>query len=170
MKVVGYNDLCIIIKNKNIMKKLLILSFVLFAFGAQAQSEKSTKSASDKQAIEKLINEYGEAIKSSSVEKVLAVFTKDGVLMAPGAPTATGQEQLKGTYEYVFSALKLDLKFTISEVTIDKDYAIVRSESAGTTTVLSNNQSGPDAYRELFVVKKENGTWKIARYMYNKTK
>lgn len=152
------------------MKKLLILSFVVFAFAAQAQSEKSAKSASDKQAIEKLINEYGDAIKSSSVEKVLSVFTKDGVLMASGAPTATGQEQLKGTYEYVFGALKLDLKFTISEVTIDKDYAIVRSESAGTTTVLANNQSGPDAYRELFVVKKENGKWKIARYMYNKTK
>jgi len=77
---------------------------------------------------------------------------------------------LKGTYEYVFGALKLDLKFTILEVTIDKEYAIVRSESAGTTTVLANNQAGPDAYRELFVVKKENGTWKIAHYMYNKTK
>lgn len=100
----------------------------------------------------------------------MAAFTKDGVLMAPGAPTATGQEQLKGTYEYVFSALKLDLKFTIVEVSVDKDYAIVRSESAGTTTVLTNNQAGPDAYRELFVVKKGNGTWKIARYMYNKTK
>jgi uncharacterized protein (TIGR02246 family) len=136
----------------------------------QAQSEKSSKSTTDKQAIEKLINEYGDAIKSASVEKVLAAFTKDGVLMAPGAPTATGQDQLKGTYEYVFSAMKLDLKFTILEITIDKDYAVVRSESAGTTTVLSNNQSAPDSYRELFVVKKESGTWKIARYMYNKTK
>lgn len=152
------------------MKKLLILTLVLFAFAAQAQSDKSKKATNDKQAIENLIAEYGDAIKSSSVEKVLAVFTKDGVLMAPGAPTATGQEQLKGTYEYVFSALKLDLKFTVQEVTVDKDYAIVRSESAGTTTVLANNQSGPDAYRELFVVKKENGSWKIARYMYNKTK
>lgn len=72
----------------------------------QAQPGKSNKSATDKQAIEKLINEYGDAIKSASVEKVLAAFTKYGVLIAPGAPTATGQEQLKGTYEYVFSALK----------------------------------------------------------------
>lgn len=151
------------------MKNLLIIALIALSVSAQAQSEKSNKSATDKQSIENLINEYGEAIKSASVEKVLAVFTKDGVLMAPGAPTATGQEQLKGTYEYVFGALKLDLKFTILEVTIDKEYAIVRSESAGTTTVLANNQAGPDAYRELFFVKKENGTWKIARYMYNKT-
>ena len=67
------------------MKKLLILSLVVFAFTAQAQSEKSSKSANDKHAIEKLINLYGEAIKSSSVEKVLAVFATDGVLMAPGS-------------------------------------------------------------------------------------
>ena len=152
------------------MKNLLIVTLLALTVTVQAQSEKSSKSATDKQAIEKLINEYGDAIKSASVEKVLAVFTKDGVLMAPGAPTATGQDQLKGTYEYVFSAIKLDLKFTILEVTIDKDYAVVRSESAGTTTVLSSNQSAPDAYRELFVVKREGGTWKIARYMYNKTK
>lgn len=154
----------------DIMKNLLIITLLALTVTVQAQSDKSSRSATDKQAIEKLINEYGDAIKSSSVEKVLAVFTKDGVLMAPGAPTATGHEQLKGTYEYVFSALKLDLTFTISEVTIDKDYAIVRSESAGTTTVLASNQSGPDAYREMFVLKKEAGTWKIARYMYNKTK
>jgi uncharacterized protein (TIGR02246 family) len=154
----------------DIMKNLLIIILVALTVTVQAQSEKSSKSATDKQAIEKLINEYGDAIKSASVEKVLAVFTKDGVLMAPGAPTATGQDQLKGTYEFVFGAIKLDLKFTILEVTIDKDYAIVRSESAGTTTVLSNNQSSPDAYRELFVVKREAGTWKIARYMYDKTK
>jgi uncharacterized protein (TIGR02246 family) len=152
------------------MKNLLIVTLLVLAITAQAQSEKSGKSAGDKLAIENLINQYGEAIKSSSVEKVLAVFTADGVLMAPGAPTATGLEQLKGTYEYVFSAIKLDLKFTILEVTIDKDYALVRSESAGTTTVLANNQAGPDAYRELFVVRKEKGNWKIARYMYNKTK
>lgn len=152
------------------MKNLLIITLLALTVTVQAQSEKSSKSVTDKQAIENLINEYGAAIKSASVEKVLAVFTKDGVLMPPGAPTATGQDQLKGTYEYVFSAIKLDLKFTILEITIDKDYAIVRSESAGTTTVLASNQAGPDAYRELFVVKKENGTWKIARYMYNKTK
>lgn len=152
------------------MKNLLIITLLALTISVQAQSEKSKKSATDKQAIENLINEYGEAIKSASVEKVLSVFTQDGVLMAPGAPTSTGQEQLKGTYEYVFGALKLDLKFTILELIIDKEYAIVRSESAGTTTVLANNQAGPDAYRELFVVKKENGTWKIARYMYNKTK
>lgn len=152
------------------MKNLLIITLLALTLTVQAQSERSNKSTIDKQAIENLINEYGAAIKSASVEKVLAVFTKDGVLMAPGAPTATGQDQLKGTYEYVFSAIKLDLKFTILEVTIDKDYAVVRSESAGTTTVLSNNQSAPDAYRELFVVKREGGTWKIACYMYNKTK
>jgi uncharacterized protein (TIGR02246 family) len=157
-------------RKKNSMKKLLILSLVLLTFAAQAQTDKSKKSSNDKQAIENLILQYGEAIKAASVEKVLAVFTKDGVLMAPGAPTAAGEDQLKATYQYVFGAIKLDLKFTILEVTVDKDYAIVRSESTGTTTVLSNNQTGPDAYRELFVVKKENGSWKIARYMYNKTK
>jgi hypothetical protein len=83
------------VSQKNTMKKLLILSLLLLAFAAQAQSDKSKKSSNDKQAIENLILQYGEAINASSIEKVLAAFTKDGVLMAPGAPIATGQNQLK---------------------------------------------------------------------------
>ena len=152
------------------MKKLLIICLTVFAVEAYAQNEKPAKSSGDRQAIEQLIRNYGEAINSSDVSKVLDVFTPEGVLMAPGAPTAAGKEQLKGTYEYVFSTIRLNLEFTILEVTVDKDFAIVRSESSGTTTILAENESVPDAYRELFVVQKQNGEWKIARYMYNKSK
>lgn len=152
------------------MKKLLILCLTVFAVAAYAQNEKSSRSSNDKQAIEKLIRNYGEAINSSDVSKVLEVYTTDGVLMPLGAATATGAEELKGTYEYVFNTVKLNLEFTILEITVDKNYAIVRSESSGTTTILASDESVPDAYRELFVVKKQNGEWKITRYMYNKSK
>lgn len=51
------------------MKNLLIIALLVVSITAQGQSEKSNKSATDKQLIEKLINENGDSIKSSSVER-----------------------------------------------------------------------------------------------------
>ncbi len=36
-------------------------------------------------------------------------------------------------------------------------------------TVLADGTTAPEENRELFVFQKEDGVWKIARYMFNKT-
>ncbi|MBC6605379.1 SgcJ/EcaC family oxidoreductase [Hymenobacter sp. BT188] len=124
----------------------------------------------DKAAIEKVITAYRDALKEANAGKVVALYTKDAVLMPPGAPTAVGQEQVKATYEYVFNAIKLDINFTIDDIAVNGNNAIVRSTSKGTAVVNANGQSAPEENRELFVFQKVSGQWKIARYMYNKTK
>lgn len=86
------------------MKNMLIITLVLITLSVHAQSEKSNKAVADKQQCEKLINQYGDAINSSGVCQDLAVFTKDGVLMASGAPTATGHDQLKGTCALMYES------------------------------------------------------------------
>lgn len=47
------------------------------------------------------------------------------------------------SYEYVFSAIKLDINFTIDEVVVNGNTAFVRSTSKGTATVNANGQTGP---------------------------
>jgi uncharacterized protein (TIGR02246 family) len=123
-----------------------------------------------KAAIEKVITAYRDALKEANAGKVVALYPKDAVLMPPGAPTALGQEQVKATYEYVFKAIKLDINFTIDDISVNGNNAVVRSTSKGTALVNANGQSAPEENRELFVFQKVGGQWKIARYMYNKTK
>ncbi|SNC65435.1 conserved hypothetical protein [Hymenobacter gelipurpurascens] len=129
-----------------------------------------TVADNDKAAIEKVITAYRDALKEANASRVVALYTKDAVLMPPGAPTAVGQEQVKATYEYVFSAIKLDINFSIDDIVVNGNSAIVRSTSKGTAVVNANGQSAPEENRELFVFQKVGGQWKIARYMYNKTK
>jgi uncharacterized protein (TIGR02246 family) len=129
-----------------------------------------TVADNDKAAIEKVIMAYRDALKEANASKVVALYTKDAVLMPPGAPTAVGQEQVKATYEYVFKAIKLDINFTIDDIAVNGNQAVVRSTSKGTALVNANGQSAPEENRELFVFQKVGGQWKIARYMYNKTK
>lgn len=132
------------------------------------ENKAMSSSNDDSKAINTLITtSYSNAIASANAQTVSEIFTSDGVLMAPDAPTMIGRTAIKGTYESVFSTIGLDLSFAIDEIVIDGEYGYVRSHSTGTALIRANNQTVPANYREIFVVKKVDGSWKIAWYKYN---
>lgn len=120
------------------------------------------------QNIEKLLFAYRDALNASSTERVLELYTPDGVFMPSGGPTAVGQEQVKGAYDFVFSQIQLNIEFFVDEISVQGDIAFARSQSRGNTLIHANGQTAPEENRELFVLQKSNGQWKIARYMFNK--
>jgi len=132
--------------------------------------QKKTETTMEKSAIEKLIFAYQDALNASDVKKVIELYTKDGVLMANSAPTAEGAEQVKDTYQYVFDNFSYTLQFSIIEIVVNGNIAFARSTSKGSFVIKSSGQTVPDENRELYVFEKVGGNWKIARYMYNKTK
>lgn len=150
------------------MKKLIlslvaIVSFLAFGNNANAQSK-------DKVAVEKVVQNYFEALNTGNATLVTSYFTKSGVLLAQGAPTATGSEQVNGTFKYVFDNFSYALKVSIGEVIVQGNYAIVSSTSTGSFVIKAKNETLPADYRETFILQKENGVWKIAKYMYNQPK
>jgi len=162
------------------MKAITISSFViLLLFHVQnkviAQTlpkdqNKTEMKTTEQSAIEQLLFSYRDALNASDVSKVLSLYTKDGVFMPANAPTATGEEQLKGSYEFVFKAIQIHIEFFIEEIVISGDYAYAVTNSKGSTLIHASGQTVSEENRELFVLQKDNGQWKIARYMFNKTK
>lgn len=161
------------------MKHLLFIAVLLLIVTAcqnkaENQSTNSTQNAmeqtTEKAAIEKLLFAYRDALNASDVNKVLPLYTNDGVFMPSNAPSAIEQEQVKAAYEYVFSQIQLNIEFYIDEIVVNGDYAFARTTSKGTTLIHANKQTVPEENRELFVLQKANGQWKIARYMFNKMK
>jgi len=142
---------------------VVIISFLAFGNNVNAQSK-------SKAAVEQIVLNYFDALNASDVNKVVSHFTNDGVLLAPGAPTATGTDQLNGTFQYVFDNFKYTLNVTVGEIIIEGNYAFVSSTSKGSFVIKSTNQKVDDDFRETFIMQKVSGTWKIARYMYNKSK
>ncbi|MBK9176239.1 MAG: DUF4440 domain-containing protein [Flavobacteriales bacterium] len=157
---------------------LLALSVVMLT-SCQAPSEQTTtnhnntatmNTSNDQAAIKSLLFAYRDALNASSVDQVMPLYTPDGVFMPTGFPTAVGTEQVKGAYAGVFSMIKLNIEFFIDEIEVDGDHAFARTTSRGTTLIHATGQSVPEENRELFVLHRNNGTWKIARYMFNKMK
>ena len=124
----------------------------------------------EKQQITNLLFAYRDALNASDVTKVLPLYSDDGIFMPSGAPTAIGTEQVKGTYEFVFSNIELSIEFYIDEITVSGEYAFARTTSKGSTLVHGTGETIPEENRELFILQKENGSWKIDRYMFNKMK
>ena len=153
---------------------MLVLGFVACQPKTNAQvtplNQNNMEQSTENSAIETLLFSYRDALNASDVEKVLSLYTNDGVFMPSNAPSAIGQEQVKGAYEYVFKTIQLNIEFFIDEIVVAGDYAFARTTSRGTTRIHANGQTVPEENRELFVLQKENGQWKMARYMFNKMK
>lgn len=164
---------------KTLTKYTLTLAMITLIFGNEINAKNpinnspSNKSEivenKDKQQIEQVIAEYQKALGTSNAVLATSLFTKNGKFMPSGGPSAVGSDNIKGSFEYVFSLIRPTIVFTIEEVVIKGDYAYVTSTSKGTSLVHATGQSVPEVNRELFVFEKVNGVWKIAQYMFNKS-
>ena len=161
------------------MKQLTLIAVLLLLVAAcqnktenqsNISNQNTMEQTTEKTAIEKLLFSYRDALNTSEVNKVLPLYTNDGVFMPSNAPSAIGREQVKAAYEFVFSQIQLNIEFYIDEIVVNSDYAFARTTSKGTTLIHANQQTVAEENRELFVLQKANGQWKIARYMFNKMK
>ena len=120
--------------------------------------------------IERLLAEYKTSLNTSNAALAQSLYAKDGVFMPTGAPSAIGSEEILKSYEFIFSQIQLNIEFYIDEIVVDGNLAYAMTSSKGKTLIHENGQTVPEENRELFVFEKIDGAWKIARYMFNKTK
>lgn len=161
------------------MKKLVIPIIMLVMLNACSErkpehtnqtKEIEIMEKENKQQIERLLTEYKNSLNTSDAALAQSLYAKDGVFMPTGAPSAIGSDNILKSYQFIFSQIQLNIEFYIDEIVVNGDFAFATTSSKGTTLIHANGQTVPEENRELFVFEKIDGTWKIARYMFNKTK
>jgi uncharacterized protein (TIGR02246 family) len=118
--------------------------------------------------IKQVIENYIEAMGRSQPDVLASLFTDDGIVMAPDAPTVQGAEQVNAFFVHGLGELIIDAKIYFDEITVSGEYAFVLTHSDVQVTVRQANAVSNEKNRELFVLKNGNGAWKITRYMFNK--
>ncbi len=157
-------------------RTILLLAAIILMSACQTKNsdnqinnqDKAKMETIEKQEIKNLLFTYRDALNASDVSKVLPLYTEDGIFMPSGAPTSIGTKQVKGAYEFVFSNIQLSIEFFIDEIILNGEYAFARTTSKGSTLIHATGETVPEENRELFILQKENGSWKIDRYMFNK--
>ncbi len=123
---------------------------------------------SDNEKIHAVLKNYERALNASDVDGILKLYTEDGVFMAQHNPSAVGIKQVEAAYTAVLQAIDLDIEFDIVEIeVIADDWAFARTNSSGTTTINATGDQVNEGNQELFVLKKIDDNWKIARYLFS---
>jgi uncharacterized protein (TIGR02246 family) len=124
----------------------------------------------DEQAVAAVLAKYQDALNQSDTDAVMKLYASDGVFMPQHFPSSVGAVAVRKAYDAVFNAITLTVKFNVAEIhQIAPEWAIARTNSAGTVKVKTTGGGGPEANQELFVFQKIDGTWKIARYCFSTT-
>ncbi len=143
---------------KTIVATVLILGSLCCAYAAD----------SDKAEIEAVLKSYERVLNASDVDGILKLYTEDSVFMAQHNPSAVGIKQVEAAYTAALQAIDLDVEFDIVEIeVIADDWAFARTNSSGTTTINATGDQVNEGNQELFVLKKIDDNWKIARYCFS---
>lgn len=90
--------------------------------------------------------------------------------MAQNMEAFVGRDAVLASYQHIFKAIKLNVVFTIHEIVeMENDMAYVRTTSAGQTEILALKKTVKESNNELFIFRKEQGRWKIHRYLFATT-
>jgi uncharacterized protein (TIGR02246 family) len=121
------------------------------------------------QHIVDVIKAYEKSLNTSDTQAALALYGEDPIFMPEYSVALSGRNAVKAGYEHVFNSLKLNVNFTIHEVVEMGDLAYVRTTSAGKSEILANKTTVTEGNNELFIFRKEQGKWKIHRYLFAST-
>ncbi|KAJ4245688.1 hypothetical protein NW757_009952 [Fusarium falciforme] len=131
----------------------------------------STNMSSDIGQITAALHAYGAALKSGDVDQAVNLYTSDGVILPPHFTASAGTKALHEAYTRIFSSIELDPTFHIDEIVVmSPEWAFARTTASGTKTMKATQESEPHSNQELFIMKKEDGEWKIARYAFSTMK
>ena len=117
------------------------------------------------QEITNLLTAYEKALNTSDTNAAMALYGSDPIFMAQNAPAFVGRDAVQASYQHIFETIKLNVVFTIHEIVEMGALAYGRTTSAGQQEFLANHSMSKEANNELFIFRKEQGQWKIHRYL-----
>lgn len=149
------------------MKTYLALAIACLSLQTVAVAQAQPR-AQQRAGIERLLTSYERSLNASDVAGVTRLYTADGVLLAPDAPSAVGIKAVREAYTNTFQAIDLDITFEIAEVKLlSPRWALLRTNSTGVIKIRANGAQVPEGNQELFLLRKTRGSWKIARYSFS---
>lgn len=118
-------------------------------------------------SVQSVLQHYETALNNNDIDTILGLYGRDPVFMPQHAPALIGRAAVRAGYEQVFASIKLAIRFDIHEVEENGDSAWARTSSAGRTRILAAGIEVEEGNNELFVFRRENGEWKIHRYLFS---
>lgn len=149
----------------NILKSAAIAAVGLLALSACQKATIDT--AAEMDAVKAVNKAWNDNYAAGNADAIAELYAEDAVVLAPGAPTATGREAirtfLKGDVE---GAKAAGISLNISpESTVEMSGDV--AWQTGTFTVTDASGAQVDTGKFLSVLRKKDGKWSLIRDAWN---
>jgi uncharacterized protein (TIGR02246 family) len=118
-------------------------------------------------AIKDLLKTYQRGLNEGNLDFIRSVYTSDAVVIGQPFPTASGIENIIALYSDFLSKLDFNVQFEWLEMELGSDLGFVRTRSHGTIVPKGKKPKDSEGNREIFIVKKIQGSWRLYRYIFN---
>ena len=165
------------------MRGMFVALLVLMVAGSGVAQKKhrpvenqpQSREAADQAGIRKLQERDIAASTAFDVDALLALWTEDGVLLAPGQAPISGKNSLRAFYDKSRDALAnteiLGYEEQWLEVRIMGDYAYQWGQIRSRHRSGQSKQETSDVVNAMRILKRgEDGSWRVARAIYNEAR
>ena len=119
--------------------------------------------------LNEVIRSFQDAFNATDLSRVVQAYAPDGVLLPNNGPAALGRPAIEALYQALFNTFAITITYTIEQHTVEGDLAVVRTSSQVLTRVRASGEVISLTNKDLFVLRRESGAWKIAQYTFNNT-
>jgi ketosteroid isomerase-like protein len=130
---------------------------------------KDAEAAAVQKHVKAVVQRYQDGLNSSDFAKIRPLFAKDAVAEWNDKATVIGVDAMAKPYEDLFKAIKFNTDFQYDAVDVYGEVAIVRTHHpvGQTELFLIDNSNKLDFNREIFVLRRIHGEWRIILYTFN---
>lgn len=125
------------------------------------------KVATDQRAAYDVVHRYETLLNAGDTAGILKLYAPDSVAEWNDRPTAATEAEKKKIYDALFKVAKFDTVFGYAAISGYGDTAVVRTFHHKGATVLEEGKQVVDLNREVFVLRRIGGEYKIVLYIFN---
>lgn len=114
-----------------------------------------------------VVHRYEQLLNAGDTAGILALYAPDGVAEWNEKPTFATLEEKRAAYDALFKVARFSTVFGYAGIDVQGDTAVVRTFHHEGATVLEGGKKVVDLNREVFVLHKADGAWKISLYIFN---
>lgn len=123
--------------------------------------------AAEQRAVYAVVHRYEQLLNAGDTSGILDLYAPTSVAEWNDKPTFASRQQKADGYNALFKIAKFTTVFSYDSVDVYADTAVVRTHHHVGATVVENGKKVLDKNREIFVLRKIDGVWKIILYSFN---
>lgn len=123
--------------------------------------------ANEKEIVMNVVRDYARALNEANADLIPGFYTEDALFMPDGTNTINRSDLELPKNGSFLKKNKFNIKYSSENIVVEDEYAFVNVVAE---TSIENSVSGGSlkkTSRDFFVLRKENNSWKIFRYMFN---